>query len=126
MRSFFVKLFSLILPAIFPSWRFFEEVGPAPVLEVFEGGEWHQARPAAPRLGVMAMIRCLLWNPHWNETLYLNSCAERLIVEPTAHAKAVLDQHFGDQRYRIYLRAREGAGLALVAAFDSETGHLEP
>jgi len=101
MRSFFVKLFSLILPAIFPSWRFFEEVGPAPVLEVFEGGEWHQARPAAPRL-------------------------ERLIVEPTAHAKAVLDQHFGDQRYRICLRAREGAGLALVAAFDSETGHLEP
>lgn len=33
------------------------------------------------------MLTRLLWNPRWNETLFLVSCAERLVDQPTAHSE---------------------------------------
>lgn len=31
------------------------------------------------------MLRRLFWNPHWNETLFLVSCSERLIESGDPH-----------------------------------------
>ncbi len=33
------------------------------------------------------MLRRLIWNPRWNESLFLVSCAERLADQPTAHSE---------------------------------------
>lgn len=73
---------SLILPVLFPSWRFFRSIEPSPRLQwALEDGPaatWQplDVRPATVPLGVM--IRRLFWNPAWNETLFLVTCAERL------------------------------------------------
>lgn len=32
------------------------------------------------------MLRRLFWNPIWNETLFLVSCAERIMENPTEHS----------------------------------------
>ncbi len=33
------------------------------------------------------MLRRLLWNPRWNESLFVVSCAERLMDQPTDHSR---------------------------------------
>lgn len=33
------------------------------------------------------MLKRMLWNPVWNESLFLVSCAERLMEEPTTHSE---------------------------------------
>lgn len=79
------NMFRLLLPVLFPSWRFFSSIGPSPRIEyAFLQNEqdapvsWHAFRPRPSRLSLGQQLRRLLWNPHWNETLYINSCAERL------------------------------------------------
>ena len=39
---------------------------------------WQAFRPRPQSLSTLDMLRRLIWNPRWNETLFLNSCAERL------------------------------------------------
>ncbi len=33
------------------------------------------------------MLGRLVWNAHWNEALFVVSCAERLVANPTAHSE---------------------------------------
>ena len=68
---------SLILPGLIPS-------RPPP--------EWHEFRPRPPRLSIAATLRRLLWNPDWNEALYLVSLAERLMSDPTDHSIREISQ----------------------------------
>lgn len=81
----------LLLPAIIPSWRFFDVVTGSPrldyaVLPAPEGKAeaWQEFRPRAPELTVAEMLRRMLWNPQWNETLFLVSLSERLMRAETA------------------------------------------
>jgi hypothetical protein len=85
----------LLLPAIVPSWRFFDAVTASPrvdyvVLEPFEPGPdegdptWREFRPRPEVVTPATMLRRLLWNPQWNESLFLVSLAERLIHAATA------------------------------------------
>ncbi|HCM82991.1 MAG TPA: hypothetical protein DIS76_00310 [Rhodospirillaceae bacterium] len=80
----------LLLPALIPSWRFFDVISPSPRIEFIllksvqdAGDQWHQLRPNPARLSFTTMLHRLLWNPDWNESLFLVSCAERMIENPT-------------------------------------------
>lgn len=89
-----LKAFSLLLPALIPSWNFFDVIAPSPRIEyallparTARPVAWHEFRPRPQTLSLGAMVRRLLWNPQWNEALFLVSCAERLINQPTAHSQ---------------------------------------
>ena len=86
------KLVLLILPALIPSWRFFKVIEPSPRLQwatldaVGEvQGPWREARVRPRSVSCFQMVVRLFWNPVWNETLYLMSCAERVVQSPTEH-----------------------------------------
>ncbi|MDH5180157.1 MAG: hypothetical protein OEY07_10845, partial [Gammaproteobacteria bacterium] len=78
-------------------------------------------------------LRRMVWNPRWNETLFLVSCAERLLAEPTAHseheifkriARTLLQQpeplpREQQLRFRIVLLYREGSELIEETAYES-------
>ena len=91
-----LKTLKLLLPALIPSWRFFDTIGPSPRIEYMvsntKNGEinntnhWHSLRPRPHRITVINMLKRLLWNPHWNEDLFLTSCAERLMRSPSKHS----------------------------------------
>ena len=75
----------LVLPVLFPSWRFFSGIGVSPRFDIafvaVEGDEpveWIPFRPLPETLSFWQHFKRLLHNPQWNESLFLNSCAERL------------------------------------------------
>ncbi len=81
-------MLKLILPVIFPSWRFFSSIGPSPRIQFTfllnendESQVWQDFRPCPARVSFIQGLRRLFWNPEWNETLYINTCAERLFDE---------------------------------------------
>jgi len=80
----------LLLPAVIPSWRFFDEIAPSPRVEYLllghEDEKWQEFRPRPQKVPLFKMLRRMIWNPRWNESLYLVSCAERLMAEPTDHS----------------------------------------
>lgn len=84
-QSVFTLMIKIILPALFPSWRFFSSIGPSPRLYyAFIGNEadepqlWQEFRPRPFNISLRERVWRLLHNPQWNETLYINTCAERL------------------------------------------------
>lgn len=84
----------LLLPALIPSWNFFDVIAPSPRVEyaltTLAGAApetWREFRPRPGRVSLATMAGRLLWNPRWNESLFLVSCAERLIDNPTAHSQ---------------------------------------
>lgn len=81
-----------MLPALIPSWRFFDEIAPSPriefaVLKVPQGdpSQWNEFRPRPVYLSGASILQRLFWNPHWNETLFLVSCSERLMESGDPH-----------------------------------------
>lgn len=91
----------LLLPAIVPSWRFFDAVTASPRVDYAlltasdaVAGDWQEFRPRPAHLGAPTMLRRLLWNPTWNENLFLVSLAERLMrgesAESVAHSEREL------------------------------------
>lgn len=88
----------LLLPAIIPSWRFFDIIAPSPRIEYARlthiGEEvliWQEFRPRPSSLSIPSILKRMFYNPHWNENLFLMSCAERLLAHPTRHS---LDEIF--------------------------------
>ena len=84
----------LLLPALFPSWRFFDVIAPSPRIQyiLFNSDgesviEWQEFRPRPVSVSLFEMLKRMFWNPVWNESLYLVSCAERLIEFPTQHSE---------------------------------------
>ncbi|MCE7797700.1 hypothetical protein LWE61_14210 [Sphingobium sufflavum] len=83
----------LLLPALMPSWRFFDAVTASPRVDYAllaapgeEAGPWREFRPRPAVLTPGVMLRRLLWNPQWNESLFLVSLAERIMRAPTVEA----------------------------------------
>lgn len=81
-----VKTFQLILPVIIPSWNFFDAIAPSPRVEftLFNDEdntwlEWNEFWPRPEHVSIPRMLRRMVWNPCWNESLYVVACAERLI-----------------------------------------------
>ena len=83
----------LLLPALIPSWNFFDVIAPSPRVEYALSpspdapGAWLAFRPRPQHVPVATMLRRLAWNPRLNETLFVVSCAERLIDHPTDHSQ---------------------------------------
>jgi hypothetical protein len=84
----------LLLPALIPSWNFFDAIAPSPRIEYAllaspdePPAAWREARPKPRHVSLPAMLGRLVWNPRWNESLFLVSCAERLADAPTAHSE---------------------------------------
>lgn len=126
---------ALLLPALIPSWNFFDVIAPSPRIEYAllaapdAAPDWREFRPRPQRVSVPAMLGRLVWNPRWNETLFLVSCAERLIDEPTAHSEdeifrriaAELAAGPGDWlAFRLVLVHREGDEIVREVAYFAE------
>lgn len=78
-------MLKLLLPILFPSWRFFSSIGPSPSIEVgfavdknSEPEEWLPFRPLPEKDNFPRVLQQLFHNPLWNERLYINTCAEHL------------------------------------------------
>jgi len=88
-----LQTLKLLLPALIPSWRFFDAVTPSPRLEFMllkspqdPVNDWQEFRPRPAQLSLKCALISMFWNPQWNESLFLVSCAERLVNEPTDHS----------------------------------------
>ena len=137
MRSPQKSPLKLLLPALIPSWNFFDVIAPSPRVEYARlrsigdaSGDWRAFRPRPERLSPWAMLTRLFWNPSWNETLFLVSCAERLTDEPTAHSEdeifkriaADLAREPADEArpwlcFRLVFVSREGGSLVSEVLF---------
>ena len=88
----------LLLPALIPSWNFFDVIAPAPRVEYAllaslgdTTGAWREFRPRPQQVSAGTLLTRLVWNPHWNQTLFVMSCAERLAEDRTPeHSEAEL------------------------------------
>lgn len=85
----------LLLPAIMPSWRFFDAVTASPRLDYavlrtpdVPAGLWMEFRPRPAVLTVPTMFRRMLWDAQWNENLFMVSLAERLMRAETPATEA--------------------------------------
>jgi hypothetical protein len=84
---------ALLLPALIPSWRFFDVIAPSPRIEFAmlaspdSVAAWQAFRPRPARVALSAMLGRLFWNPRWYESLFRVSCAERLVDQPTQHSQ---------------------------------------
>ena len=88
------KTVKLLLPAIIPSWNFFDFIAPSPRIQYsLLSGEnrpqtaWQEFRPRPEHVSFSQMLKRMLWNPWWNECLFLMSCAEVLVANPTKHSE---------------------------------------
>jgi len=135
-----LQTLKLLLPALIPSWRFFDTIGPSPRIEYTllqtaqdASGRWQEFRPRPARLSTGSMLKRLFWNPGWNESLFLVSCAERLMASPTEHSsqeiltriEAELERNSIDVsatpylQFRLVFLSREGAQLQRQITFIS-------
>jgi hypothetical protein len=81
----------LILPIFFPSWRFFNSIGPSPRLKVqFDGGDWQEFCPKPATLNPLERLGHLFYNPLGNKTLFIQSCAARLFDEQDADTVEIM------------------------------------
>lgn len=89
---------SRLLPALLPSWKFFDTIGPSPRVDYallaaaqpLADTDWHEFRPRPARLTLPQMLLRLFWNPIGNETLYIVRCAERLLEGERGFVEAEL------------------------------------
>ena len=84
----------LLLPALIPSWNFFDVIAPSPRIQFTllkkdcnPPHEWHEFRPRPVYISFIQMLKRMFWNSTWNESLYMVSCAERLIEKYTPHSE---------------------------------------
>lgn len=136
-----LQTLKLLLPALIPSWRFFDVIAPSPRIEFAllntpqdTPERWREFRPRPPQLSLGEMLSRLVWNPHWNESLFLVSCAERLLASPTEHSDQEIFKRIKSElalgssdamaapflQYRLILVSREGAALERRVAYTSE------
>ncbi|MEP2715483.1 hypothetical protein [Pseudophaeobacter sp.] len=127
-----LHLLSLFLPTVIPSWRFFKTVAPSPRIEfrlisADKTSEWREDRPRPAQIGFGQVLRRMLWNPHWNEQLYLVSCSERLIEAPGQHSVDEINRRVarllrpGPERlqFRLVFLSREGAQVVKQVEYES-------
>lgn len=123
----------LLLPALLPSWEFFKVVAPSPRIE-WRGlngpddpqTDWQEFKPRPAAVSIPKMLGRLMWNPGWNEALFLTSLSERLIEEPTHHseteiyhrlAKAMPPSALPCLQFRLIVVYRDGPRITRETAF---------
>jgi hypothetical protein len=137
-----LKPLGLLLPALIPSWNFFDVIAPSPRIEyaltgssAVPNGGWVEFRPRPQRVSARTLLARLIWNPLWNETLFLVSCAERLINAPTDHSQDEIFTRLaadltaggatGDWlSFRLVFVSREGEAIQREVLFQSAPRRL--
>lgn len=118
----------LLIPAVIPSWRFFDAVRPSPRIEIArisdgKRGPWQEFRPRPPHVSGARMFWRMVHNPHWNAGLFLVSLAERLITAPSSHCEAEIiarirhDLGPGAFQFRVVFIHRDGQDLRREVLF---------
>jgi len=88
------NVFKLLLPAIIPSWNFFDIIAPSPRIyfsllnsknELVS--DWSEFRPRLEHVSFKQMLLRICWNPVWNESLFIMSCTERIMANPTEYSE---------------------------------------
>lgn len=76
----------LLLPALIPSWNFFDIITASPRIQYTllpdeneTDCSWTEFRPRPQSLSITENCRRLFYNAKWNESLFLVSCAERIL-----------------------------------------------
>ena len=126
---------ALLLPALIPSWNFFDVIAPSPRIEFARlagpdeatARDWHEFRPRPQHVSPLAVLRRLFWNPRWNESLFVVTCAERLIDQPTAHSEdeifrriaADLGDEAGWLTFRLVFLSRDGEAMVREVLFEA-------
>jgi hypothetical protein len=129
-------MWTRLLPALLPSWRFFDAVGPSPRIEIrwrnspaAAPGKWLAWRPRPVRLPAIRMLGRLVWNPAWNETLFQVRCAERMLEGdlefPRREIERCLrrglrDSDAGSFQYRVLALRRRGPRVHAKVMFLSD------
>ena len=114
----------LLFPALIPSWRFFDEIAPSPRIEFAllqtsedKSEQWQEFRPRPASLSPAEILRRLFYNPRGNENLFLVSCAERLMQNPTDHSVQEISKRIAREisapyfQFRLVFVEREGQAL---------------
>lgn len=133
----------LLLPALIPSWNFFDWIAPSPRVEYRlasssnlsdQTSGWREFRPRPASLSGLQIAGRLLFNPRWNESLFVASCAERLVEYPTAHsseqifrriAADLIDARATDRlQFRLVFVSRDGEALRREVRYVSESRPL--
>ena len=90
----------LLLPVLFPSWRFFPEVGPSPRIEyaLLGGAEdkpsaWAAFQPRPDTQSFIQFANSLFWNPTGNTYLFLVTCCEQFLANNSQPALDHLTAH---------------------------------
>lgn len=83
-----LRLVALYVPVLFPSWRFFQEVGAGVRLEVSQADDdWVALAPLAKQILPLRALFSLFHNRQWNEWLFAITCAERFLVDRSQQAE---------------------------------------
>lgn len=127
------RTIDLLLPALFPSWRFFKQVGPSPrveyrILENGQGGAWRESHPIPEHVGLGRMARRMVWNPARNTQLYMVSLSERLVSGLVDHSEAELNRliaekisdEAGDLQFRLMFMHPEDDGIVGTVVYESQ------
>ncbi len=125
-----LQLLSLYLPVLFPSWRFFDQLGPSPRIEVRLAGEtdWRDLCARPERLGFGQMLVALVYSPDRNEQLFLVSLATRLAIEPCDQMGDLLIRRIQARlaptrgttyQFRVCFLAREDGRIGQFVDFES-------
>jgi hypothetical protein len=108
----------LLLPALLPSWRFFDVIAPSPRIQytlLTSAGQtpehWTELQLSPAHLSLVQMLNHLFWNPVRNESLFMVSCAERLLEKPTQHSEEEILKRI---IHRLGLGAASGKPLSPV------------
>lgn len=132
-----IRTLKLLLPALIPSWNFFDVIADSPRIEYTllaapedRDSAWLEFRPRPERIPVPAMVGRLFWNARWNETLFVISCAERLMEAPTEYSQSEIFRRVaadlaerpagGWLRFRIALLSEGEGAIAREIAFISD------
>lgn len=133
------QVFRLLLPALIPAWNFFDVIADSPRVEFVllkdpdeSPGTWQAFRPPPPTQSPGSILRRLVWNPVWNETLFVVSCAERLMRQPTAHSEDEIFKRIAADlirggtspetwlRFRLAFVARDGEALTREVRYEAD------
>lgn len=119
-----LQALKLMLPALVSSWRFFDVIAPSPRVEyaILKHGDdtpkdWQEFRPRPVHLSFLSMLKRMIWNPEWNESLFLVSCAERIMAGSAEHAIEEIFSRIERQIWRDDLNISEASCLQFRLVF---------
>lgn len=141
-----IRALRLLLPALIPSWAFFKAVEPSPRVQWRllsapndTAPTWQEFRPRPAQISPLTILIRLIWNPKWNESLYVVSLSERLMITPTEHSVAEIlrclagevrrsdlpHDHAPFVQFQIVFVARDQTGISETITYIGEPCLLE-